>query len=212
MYYILIMISVITGDIINSRSATSMEWLGALKKVLKLVGETPKCWETYRGDSFQAEVTDPKQALYRAIQIKAAIKQFKGLDVRMCIGIGDKNYQASKITESNGSAFVFSGQGLDEFKKSKQHLGVVSPMGKAFDYEINLMIRLMLIAMDNWTPAVAEYVSIRLRGERLQEQIAQRLGISQASVSSRHKRSYLNEILEVETFYRERIKAFKLDI
>ena len=204
------MTSVITGDIINSRSSESMEWLGALKEILGEEGSSPKYWEIYRGDSFQLEIKNPEEALFRAIQIKAAIRQYKGLDVRMCIGIGDKSYDADKITESNGSAFVHSGEGFDELKKSKQNLSIVSPEQDAFDYDMNLLLRLILIVMDNWTPAVAEYVSISLSGSWLQEQIAKQLNISQASVSSRHQRSYLSEIMEVENVYRDKIRTFRL--
>jgi hypothetical protein len=58
------MTSVITGDIINSRSRSSSEWIDDLKNVLRRVGESPKYWEIYRGDSFQLEIENPKEALY----------------------------------------------------------------------------------------------------------------------------------------------------
>lgn len=201
------MTSIITGDIINSRKAPSEKWLHSLKSELNKIGATPKDWEIYRGDSFQVEIKDPKQALTHAIQLKAVIKQYKGLDVRMCIGIGGKSYSAENITESNGEAFIHSGQGFEELKKNKQTLSIVSP-NSDFNQEMNLLIRLSLIAMDNWTPAVAEFVT--LSSGLLQEQIAKILDISQASVSERNQRSYLSEIRALEKSYRKKISAYKL--
>lgn len=201
------MTSIITGDIINSRKAQSEKWLHSLKSELNKIGTTPKDWEIYRGDSFQVEIQDPKHTLTKAIQLKAAIKQHKGIDVRMCIGIGNKNYSAEKITESNGEAFINSGEGFEELKKNKQTLSIVSP-NDDFNQEMNLLIRLSLIAMDNWTPAVAEFVT--LNSGLLQEQIAKILDISQASVSERNQRSYLSEIKELEKWYSKKISAYKL--
>jgi predicted XRE-type DNA-binding protein len=203
------MTSIITGDIINSRTSNTGKWMDGLKSVLNREGLNPQAWEIFRGDSFQVEIKNPKDALYRAIQIKAAIKQQKKVDVRMCIGIGDKSYESERLTESNGTAFVHSGQGFEELKKNKQTLSIVTG-DDAFDSEMNLLIRLILIVMDNWTPAVAEYVTISLRGGLLQEQIAGLLNISQSSVSERNQRSYISEIKEVDSWYRDKIFAHKL--
>lgn len=203
------MTSIITGDIINSRTSDTGKWMAMLKQVLESEGSNPKTWEIFRGDSFQLEIENPKEALYRAIQLKAAIKQQKNVDVRMCIGIGDKSYESDKITESNGTAFVHSGQGFEELKRKKLTLSIVTG-NDTFDNEMNLLIRLILIVMDNWTPAVAEYVHYSLESPLLQEQIAKRLNINQSSVSERKQRSFLSEILEVESWYTDKIITHKL--
>jgi hypothetical protein len=203
------MTSILTGDIINSRFSEAELWMDSLKEILIGIGKNPKEWEIYGGDSFQVEIKDPKETLFRAIQIKAAIKCIKNVDVRLSIGIGEKNYDSDKITESNGTAFIYSGEGLNAFK-NQQTLSVHSGILE-FDYEINLLIKMSLIVMDNWTPAVAEYVTLNLSGKWVQQQIANKLGISQSSVSERHKRSYINEIHDVEKLYRNKIEAFSLD-
>lgn len=51
------MIAVITGDIINSRAEDVSLWMPVLKKELQKIGERPKDWEIYRGDSFQIKTT-----------------------------------------------------------------------------------------------------------------------------------------------------------
>ena len=55
-------------------------------------------------------IRKPENALHYAIRIKASLKSNENIDVRMAIGIGDITYNAHKVTESNGSAFVFSGE------------------------------------------------------------------------------------------------------
>lgn len=42
-----------------------------------------------QGDSFQLQTT-PKQALEASVYIKACIKQTRGMDVRIAIGLGEK--------------------------------------------------------------------------------------------------------------------------
>lgn len=202
------MISVITGDIINSRNTDAEKWLRPLKEALDEIGSSPKSWEIYRGDSFQAEITDPKNALQHVIDIKASVKQVKGIDVRLSIGIGDKTFDAPNITESNGDAFIRSGEAYELLSSGKQNIIVKSP-DAAFDDEINLYLRLLLIAMDNWTPKSAEYVCMNLAGDLKQEDIAKKLDITQSSVSERHKRAYMDEVRAVEERYREQLKKLE---
>ncbi|MEJ7912101.1 MAG: hypothetical protein WKF70_03020, partial [Chitinophagaceae bacterium] len=146
------MTSVITGDIINSRKVPNPEtWMVPLKKLLLQTGKTPAVWEIYRGDSFQVEVSEPGESFLKCVQIKACIKSIKNLDVRMSIGIGAKNYTARKISESNGEAFINSGEMFDQLKKIKENIAVKTPW-TTLNRELNLMISLAAIAMDNWTP------------------------------------------------------------
>lgn len=200
------MIGVITGDIIHSKSVTPKAWLGILKTELKKIGSSPKQWEIYRGDSFQAEIADPMEALTVAIKIKAAIKSIKNVDVRMALGIGDKTY-SSKITESNGTAFVLSGEKYENLKKEKQNLAIQSqwPM---FDREINLYLRLGLVVMDRWTTNAAEIVKIALENpEKPQEILGKKLGIKQNAVSTRLKRARYDEIRALNEMYKIKLKS-----
>ena len=202
------MISVITGDIINSRKLKNqLQWLASLKKLFAEEGKSPKKWEIYRGDSFQLEVKKPEEALLMAIRIKANIKCIKSIDVRMAIGIGKKDYSAPKITESNGEAFIYSGEKLENLKKEKQTLSIKTPWTE-LDKEMNLYICLALIAMDNWSQGAAELVKISLEDRNMaQQEIGDILGITQSSVSERQKRAHYTEIMEMEALYREKIKS-----
>lgn len=201
------MTSVITGDIINSRKLKSpSQWLIPLKKLLNEQGMSPSTWEIFRGDSFQVEVKQPEEALLYAIRIKATIKCLKGVDVRMSIGVGKKDYKALKITESNGEVFIHSGEKIEDLKKQKQNLAIKTPWS-GFDKEMNQYLRLALIAMDNWSQGAAEVVKVFLENpDKTQKEIAHILDKRQSSISERKTRAHFDEIMEVETAYRTTIE------
>jgi hypothetical protein len=200
-----IITSVITGDIINSRRVKNSLWLTRLKKTLSLEGKSPGTWQIYRGDSFQVEVKDPGHAFLTAIRIKATIKSIKNLDARMAIGIGEKKFRGTKITESNGEAFIHSGEELEILKKVKQTLAIKTPWA-GFDKEMNVCFHLALIAMDNWSPNSAQLIKILIDNPNItQRALAKRLAVSQPSVSERQNRSHYTAIMELEDLYREKI-------
>ncbi len=138
LHYLYNMIVILTGDIVKSRKTMPKKWMNDLKELFQKFGKSPNDWEIYRGDEFQLEVKNPEDALYIALQIKAFLKSIK-LDARMSLGIGDKTYKARKLTESNGSAFVRSGELFETLKKQKINLAVNSG-DESFDNEINLML------------------------------------------------------------------------
>lgn len=200
------MTTVITGDIINSQNTTPAIWLAALKKELNKIGTSPQVWEIYRGDSFQVEVTDPMKALERAIRIKASIKCIKGLDVRMAIGLGEKSHSGGSILESNGTAFIYSGEKFEELTREKQTMAIASAYEK-FDRDMNLYIRLALIVMDNWSANSAEMVKLAMdHPDKTQAEFGKILGIKQNAISSRLKRAAYDEIGELLTVYRNKLK------
>jgi SatD family (SatD) len=201
------MICVITGDIINSKKVAPKNWLNPLKAELNTVGKSPKYWEIYRGDSFQVLVKNPLDALETVIKIKARIASIENLNVRMAIGIGDQTYNAPSITECNGSAFVHSGEKFELLKKEKQNIAIKSDWPQ-FDKEINLYLKLSLIAMDGWTANSAEMVKTVLDNpNKLQEELGEIINIKQNAISSRLKRAYFDEIMEVNNMYINKLKV-----
>ena len=153
------MIAVIKGDIIASRNLTNQEkWLTPLKALFNTWGNSPKQWELAWGDSFQLEIGNPEDALLKALEIKSLIKKVEpvnthkrsgAIDVRMAIGIGAKTYTGDRISESNGSAFINSGEKFEKLKKERTNLAIQSPWNK-FDEEVNLYLKLAGIIMDKW--------------------------------------------------------------
>lgn len=203
------MVAVITGDIINSKRNNPKTWLKVLKKELEKAGKSPKTWDIYRGDSFQLLVNNPEDALLTAIKIKASLKSIKNTNVRMSVGIGDITYAAPKITESNGTAFVHSGEKFELLKKEKQNLAIKSDW-PAFDKDMNLFLKLASIAMDNWTTNAAEIVYTTLENPgKLQEELGRIVGIKQNAISNRLKRAYYDEIVELNEMYVMKLKLLK---
>jgi len=191
--------AVITGDIMNSREAKIAKWLPFLKEILNNYGEEPKDWEIFRGDSFQLLIA-PEKALLVAIHIKSVIKQIKELDVRMAIGIGEEKYNSLKITESNGSAFVRSGECFESLKK--QTLAIKSN-DKSFDTSLNIMIRLALLIANNWSPTVAKVIKTFIENpDNNQKELAKLLGKSQSNLSETLKRGGVEEIMQMNVFYK----------
>ncbi|MEN2413007.1 hypothetical protein [Flavobacterium mesophilum] len=199
------MTSVITGDIIGSRQQKSNHWVDDLKRILTPLGVTPKQWEVYRGDEFQIEVKNPEEALLTAILVKAHLRAIKS-DARMSIGFGDKTHSAEKISESNGSAFIHSGELFETLKKQKVTLAMRTGNSE-IDEKMNLMIQLALTFMDSWLAQSAEFVALAIENPTLsQEELGQKLGINQAAVSRRQKRAQFDLVMSLDRYFRTQIK------
>lgn len=201
------MIAVIKGDIIASRKLDDPEkWLNPLKELLNKWGKVPQQWELVWGDFFQLEIIHPEEALYKALTIKALIKKISTIDVRMSIGIGEKTFTGTRISESNGPAFINAGEKFEKLKKEKTNMALQSPWPE-FDKEMNLYLRLAGSFMDNWSVPSAELIEIVLDHPfATQEEIGSLLGIKQNSVSGRWNRAKTDEILEIEKTYRTKLK------
>ena len=203
-----LMQAVITGDIINSRNSSTKETLKDLKSVLQVYGKSPRDWEIYRGDSFQLLVAAPGDSLDVAMKIKAMLKTVQDRDGRMSIGIGEVSYRASAITESNGDAFVRSGNRFDQLQTAKTNLAIESPWSD-FDDEMNVCFQLALIAMDGWSQASAEFMVSQLADEdQSQQALAEKLGIGQSSVSERKKRAHYDELLQLRKRFKKRVEEY----
>ncbi|MFB9055541.1 transcriptional regulator [Mariniflexile ostreae] len=198
--------SVITGDIINSRSQESPEvWLDVLKKALTFLKPDKSQWDIYRGDSFQIELEAYQDSFKAAVYIKACIRTIKGLDVRMAIGFGAKTYRANSVAESMGDAYVFSGETLEAIKKEKLNLRIKTT-NKALDEMLNLYFKLALVFMDHWTVNSAEMIKLSIENPNaLQSELGAKIGINQNAISTRQKRAHLEEILELDQLYRQKI-------
>ena len=197
------MICIITGDIIGSRKIKD-SWLLSLKNALKVVSKQNNKWEIYRGDSFQVEV-EVENAIKTAAYLKACIRINKPADVRMGIGIGDIKSKRKKLSESSGDAFVNSGAAFDSLKQAKVNLAIKTDF-LDFDEEINVMIKLSLIAMDSWGIVAAEMVKLALEHENvLQSELAVLSGRTQSLVSEALKRAHYSELMEMDKLYRKKL-------
>ena len=202
------MTSILTGDIINSRKKDDNFWLKTLKETLETFGESPKYWQVYRGDSFQLEIENCENAFYAALKLKSHLKSTGNIDVRIGIGIGEKEFKVDRITESNGEAFINSGYAFDTYLK-KQTIAIKTPW-QEIDEELNIAFDLALLTMDSWTKNSAEVFKLSLESENsTQKKIANILGITQGRVSERQKRSGFDPIMKLEKRFRKLIQQKK---
>ncbi|MGX1022999.1 SatD family protein [Flavobacterium sp. CS20] len=196
------MIAVLTGDVVNSKSENAEVWLQVLKSTLEFYGKAPKDWEVFRGDSFQLAISNEK-AILASIHLKSAIKQFEDLDVRIGIGLGKQNYESIHITESNGSAFIRSGESFDALKKQNM---ILKSENKKFDDTINLMLSLSLLTADRWSPTVAKIIKLSIENPNLkQKELADKLNKSQSSISEALKRGGFDEMMMMNNYYKNQI-------
>lgn len=197
------MVAVITGDIINSRKVNSEIWLPKLKEYFsKNILESEK-WEIYRGDSFQIEV-EISNALEIAMCIKALIKSNNQIDVRMSIGIGERNFKGEKITESYGTAYINSGE---SFEKIKNNTLILRSSYPEFDDLFNPILRLLSFVSNNWKPVTSETIFYALtHKELLQKEIAERLSKDKTTVNKALKRGGYDEIIEIIHLYSKKIQ------
>ena len=199
------MTSILTGDIINSRATTNTSWLEKLKEILGLLGTPNKQWQIYRGDSFQLEIDKPQEAFWAALKIKAFLKSTENIDIRIGIGIGNKSFEAEKITEANGEAFINSGFAFDNYLK-KQTIAIKTPWPD-LDEELNIAFSLALLTIDSWTKNSAEVFKLSMQYKNAtQKEIAKILSVSQSSISERQKRAGYEQIMKLEQRFQKLIQ------
>ncbi|MFV0565078.1 MAG: transcriptional regulator [Flavobacteriaceae bacterium] len=200
--------SILTGDIIKSRAHKNSDvWINVLKQAFAHLKLNKYSWSIYRGDSFQIELYDTTSGFIAATYIKACIKTIKNLDVRLAIGIGEKTYKGNMVAESNGPAYLYSGETLETLKKDKQNLKIKTTDPDTNE-TLNVCFKLALIAMDTWTANSAEIVKLSIENPNaLQSELGKIIGINQNAVSMRQKRAHLTEILELDQLYRKKINT-----
>lgn len=196
------MVAIITGDIINSRKANAKLWQPKLKAYFSQSIAEAKKWEIYRGDSFQIEV-EVENALDIAMSIKALIRSISTLNVRMAIGIGEKNFAGKKVIESNGTAFVNSGEGFDNLKNTT--FSIKTPFEEIDIYFVPIL-KLISFITDGWKPVTAETIFNALNHKSmLQKDLAQKLGKDRTTISKALKRGGYEEITDILNLYRKKI-------
>lgn len=195
-------ISVITGDVVNSRKLNPEDWLTKIKTTLKS-NKVPKSkWGIFRGDMFQIETT-PEDALELCIKLKSKIKELKDIDLRLSIGVGAKDYIGHKIQESNGEAYINSGLGFENL--NNKNMIIQSPK-QSFNEKWTVMLDMALLIMDNWSPITSQIFNYSLENPNLsQKQIAKKLDKIQSSISEALTRAGYTQIINMLSLYKSEI-------
>lgn len=185
------MTAIITGDIINSRAVKTKNWLPVLEEALQKVALQKGSWEIFRGDSFQVEVAVEK-VLHAAVYLKIMMKTIDLLNVRMGVGIGQKEYSSSSIKKSNGEAFVFSGEAFEQLKKNSFLLKTRSANT---DHQINIIFDLLMLMIDKWNANVCKTVLFALDyPDYTQVELAKKLNKNQSQISRELNKSGFDEV------------------
>jgi hypothetical protein len=194
--------AIITGDLVNSRQMKPKIWLPILEHSIGLYSSKS---DIYRGDSFQIEV-EIERVLEAVFYIKTCIKTIKYMDVRMGIGIGEKDFKNKSIKKSNGEAFVNSGLAFEGLKK--ETIGIVTPWPECTEIG-KIMLELASQIADNWSEAEANSIKVAFENPgKNQQELAEILHKKhQSQVSTQLNRAGFHKIVKMIDFCTKTILA-----
>lgn len=227
--------SIITGDIVSSQNIPPKMREKLFDDLAVFLKELKKKWinnyEAFRGDSIQCEAKSPEMALRIALMIRAFLKGYlseeelpkaeanrveertKGyftteFDIRLGIGIGKIDFiKKNKLTSSDGEAFRFSGEALDNLKQVAHRL-TVKTLNKDFDEQLEPAILLLDAVIQKWTLNAAELVLYLLQNKK-EEEIAGLLNISQSAVNQRKKNAQWFAMDKLIQYFEKAIKSWE---
>lgn len=175
-------IAVLTGDLIHSTDLTSAQLeihMTSVKTALEdwADGDFDPHFTRQSGDGWQTILIPPEKALRAALHIRAWLRK-KGTerDTRISIAAGcDVVPKSGNLNDATGTVFIASGRGL-------RALGKRSAFGHSAGGPMSATVRLADHISRGWTETQARVVLETLKIRRTQEEIAERLGLSQQSV------------------------------
>lgn len=185
--------AVLTGDISNFTKLSPKNRKLLMEDSEKLL----KSWikqstdaEIFRGDSYQILFDDISEALKRSIQLicwfktRSDQKEKIYLSTRISVGIGKVAYRGKNILTSDGEAFHLSGRNFDKLRNWE--LLSVHTNNEEKNDTIEIILNFVNKTINQWTIAQAEVI-FELLEEKTQQEIANKLTLSQPSVNSRIK-------------------------
>lgn len=211
---------VLTGDLVRSKAfeAHRDRVLDKLKSVFEAAesfrekpGEFVRFSRIFRGDSFQAVISDPADTLKIALFVRARLLMIRipetQPDARIGLGIGTiESLNKAKIEESDGEAFRCSGRALDGLTKYRR-LSLVSPWSD-WNRQFEPLGSLLDAIIQRWTPEQAEAMSYMLQGQT-QQGIARNLKIKQPAVQQRLLTAGHFAIRDALSFFESWIHQYK---
>lgn len=202
------MVSVITGDIINSSGLEKSVRKVVYQKLEQFIFELERGdfnlkGETNHGDWFQCLLSKPVYSLRIALLIKAYLRslplnQFQPsikfaknkmkndgpLDVRISIGLGDIDFISSRVGASDGSAFRISGRLLEKIKKQSQTLQAQVEGKEELNEQLHTLFVMLDFILSKTTALQCEVILRKLQGKK-EIEIANELGVLQSAVNQR---------------------------
>lgn len=191
--------AVVTGDVVESMSLSQeklslvmdaltkeMDELYAARKQNGMQGKG----RIFGGDSCQWVTSKPEFALIMALQLYTGLRTRLLAEpvavpssVRIAIGIGTADVLRENVLESNGEAFVRSGRGLQDMKKSSALLNIISH-DAGVNAEWETQCRMLDEIVRRWTDPQVQVIYLKLRG-LTETEIAHALNATQPAINQR---------------------------
>lgn len=208
-------VAIISADLVHSSQLNAQELsaiLSIIKEELKAHEGMVEQFSIYRGDSFQAVVGNPADALLIALTLKSVLNAHRVatndsksgevlVDVRISIGIGEVTLVDNNLEESNGQAFHLSGRTLDAMKSEGRRMALTT-VNADVNSEFKVHFTFLDSLTNRWSLASAEVVYYLLK-KHIETEIAQKLNRSQAAINQRKKAAGWEEIKTLLNRYRE---------
>jgi len=208
--------AILTGDIVNSTQLLLEEGTKLVTVLGLFLAHNPH--EFYRGDSFQAYIKKPDEALRLAlacrclaIGITEARREDTAsiADVRISIGIGEVPTSLKSLGVARGEAFLLSGRQFDSLRETGRRLAI-----RCNDNEpiANIGFEVMTDYLDSicrkMTPTQANLIVELLRGTS-QQQYANTFQKSKSTVSQLANAGRWPEIEKVLKQYEQLINLIQ---
>ena len=206
--------AVLTGDIIDSSRLKEVKFqtvMEQLRNELVRLEETEviNLYEMYRGDAFQAYISNPRVGLKVLFKIRTLINSLKSVrdkrgqqptyNIRLSLGIGNVSNEPDNM-RTKKTPFMLSGQALDEISAEDSTIAVKTE-DEFINQELQTEFFLLEYILKNWTPVSAGIMYKKLYGFT-ERQIADELDISQSAVNQHSSQAYWNGIQKLMERYR----------
>lgn len=204
--------AVITGDIVNSTLLTpkaEKKLRLGLQKIL-----APYKHEFYRGDSFQAYIKQPENALRISLLCRTATmgagnkENTPPCDIRISIGLGALSGPVRKLATARGEAFLLSGRAFDQLSQTNRRLFISARGPKSIGYGFDLVATYLDAVLREITSKQASVIHQLLSGKNQQE-IARHLKKSKSTISQMVSSAKWTEIEWLLTMYDKLLKEIK---
>jgi len=179
---------IITGDIIASSTFSPEQRKHLQKRLNAFLKKTSATYadfkaEQFRGDSLQCVFTKNKTAALRTALSLYCFLAAANFKIRQSVGIGEISYTGNNLVTSDGTAFRYSGENIDELKKRNELINVASG-DEQFNEEWKVHSASLNFLLERLSSAQADAVYFQLQNAK-QEEVAKALNISQPSVHQR---------------------------
>ncbi len=187
-------LSVLTGDIVNSRDIEPKHYDAMLYNLQQTLADMKTnygaIYEIFRGDSFQVTFPEPAPAMRCALLLKMALiasSPHAPIHVRLALGVGGYRDLRSRSGTSSGEAFELSGMGLETIKNSD--IGIFTKVAVLND-QLQLATRFLNYQLSAITPKQAEALFAYIRSDfGDHQQVAEQIGGTRSNASKLLRRS-----------------------